>query len=90
MGPMVRVLSTMMTSNSSIKSIPIWVWIVPSVALVVATARLPYGYYTFTRIRDLRRSFLDCVDRVQQSHTIPDLVLIIVAVVFNPVRRSIG
>ena len=34
----------------NIKSIPRLVWLVPVVLLVVATSRLPYGYYTFTRI----------------------------------------
>lgn len=29
------------------KSIPQWVWVVPAILLVIAVARLPYGYYTF-------------------------------------------
>ena len=32
------------------KSIPWWVWLIPIALLLIATARLPYGYYTFTRI----------------------------------------
>jgi hypothetical protein len=32
------------------KSIPWWLWFVAIVLLVVATERMPYGYYTFTRI----------------------------------------
>ena len=35
---------------SNLKSIPWWVWIIPTAFLLVAMARLPYGYYTFTRI----------------------------------------
>jgi hypothetical protein len=31
------------------KSIPWWLWLLPVALLVIATARLPYGYYTFTR-----------------------------------------
>ena len=34
----------------NMKEIPRIVWIVPTILLVIATARLPYGYYTFTRI----------------------------------------
>jgi hypothetical protein len=33
-----------------LKSIPWWIWLIPTVLLLVATAHLPYGYYTFTRI----------------------------------------
>lgn len=32
------------------KSIPRWLWIIPIVLLLVATIRMPYGYYTLTRI----------------------------------------
>lgn len=32
------------------KSIPWWLWLIPIAALLIATARMPYGYYTFTRI----------------------------------------
>ena len=32
------------------KSIPWWLWLVPIAVLLTATAKLPYGYYTFTRI----------------------------------------
>ncbi len=35
---------------SNLKSIPWWIWLMPSILLLVATARLPYGYYTLTRI----------------------------------------
>lgn len=30
--------------------LPRWVWIVPAALLLIATARLPYGYYMFLRI----------------------------------------
>jgi hypothetical protein len=33
-----------------LKSIPWFVWVIPAVMLLIATARLPYGYYTFMRI----------------------------------------
>ena len=32
------------------KSVPWWLWLIPVALLLAATARLPYGYYTFTRI----------------------------------------
>ena len=32
------------------KSIPWWLWLIPVAVLLLATARMPYGYYTFTRI----------------------------------------
>src|ERR1035441_6938109 len=37
-------------SAMSMKSLPRAVWIVPAILLAIAVARLPYGYYTFTRI----------------------------------------
>jgi uncharacterized protein DUF6804 len=33
-----------------VDSIPWWLWLVPIVLLFVATERMPYGYYTLTRI----------------------------------------
>lgn len=35
---------------SSINRIPWWVWLIPAALLIIATSRLPYGYYTFLRI----------------------------------------
>jgi hypothetical protein len=32
------------------KSLPWWLWLIPVVMLLIATARMPYGYYTLTRI----------------------------------------
>ena|SRR5271155_6210391 len=33
-----------------VKSIPRWIWLIPVAVLLLATARLPYGYYTVLRI----------------------------------------
>ncbi len=33
-----------------LKSIPWWLWLIPIVLLFIATEKMPYGYYTFTRI----------------------------------------
>jgi hypothetical protein len=32
------------------KSIAWWLWLIPVALLLAATARLPYGFYNFTRI----------------------------------------
>jgi hypothetical protein len=32
------------------KSIPWCLWLIPIAVLLIATQRLPYGYYTITRI----------------------------------------
>jgi hypothetical protein len=32
------------------KQIPWWLWLIPIALLVLATAKMPYGYYTVTRI----------------------------------------
>jgi hypothetical protein len=33
-----------------VSSIPWWLWLAPIALLLLATARMPYGYYTVTRI----------------------------------------
>jgi hypothetical protein len=39
-----------MSAPVQFKSIPWWLWFIPIVALIIATQRMPFGYYTFTRI----------------------------------------
>jgi hypothetical protein len=39
-----------MEPRAQISKIPMAVWLLPSAMLVIALARLPYGYYTLTRI----------------------------------------
>jgi len=34
----------------NLKSIPWWIWLIPTAFLVLAIARMPLGYYTVTRI----------------------------------------
>lgn len=70
----------------NIKSIPRLVWLVPVVLLIVATSRLPYGYYTFMRIVTCGIAaviaFAGFRDRpVVQAWS---LLLALVAVLFNP------
>jgi hypothetical protein len=38
------------TTPIRVNSIPWWLWLVPIALLCLATARMPYGYYTLTRI----------------------------------------
>ena len=44
----------------TMKSIPPLVWIVLAILLIAAILRLPYGYYTFTRIVICGGAALDC------------------------------
>ena len=39
-----------MSVNLNMKAIPRIAWIAPALLLLIAVWRLPYGYYTFTRI----------------------------------------
>jgi hypothetical protein len=40
----------MSARGAEMKSMPLLVWLAPAALLVIAVARLPYGYYTFMRI----------------------------------------
>jgi hypothetical protein len=69
-----------------LKSIPMIVWFAPVVLLVIATAHLPYGYYTFTRIVTSGTAaliaFVVLQERpVTQMWLVP---LALIAVLFNP------
>jgi|HubBroStandDraft_6_1064221.scaffolds.fasta_scaffold345458_2 hypothetical protein len=71
----------------NIKSIPRLVWLVPVVLLVVATSRLPYGYYTFMRIVTCGVAgviaYAGFRDRaVDQAWSV---LLALIAVLFNPI-----
>ena len=35
---------------SEVKTIPWWVWLIPIALLLLATARMPYGFYTILRL----------------------------------------
>jgi hypothetical protein len=69
-----------MKSNSRL------VWIVPAILLVAATARLPYGYYTFTRIVTCGTAALLAVlgFRERSGAQAWFVLLSIIAVLFNP------
>jgi uncharacterized protein DUF6804 len=69
------------------KSIPRVVWLVPPIVLVIATARLPYGYYTFARIVTCGIATLIAVAGFFERPAVQawSVLLILVAVLFNPV-----
>jgi Family of unknown function (DUF6804) len=69
------------------KSIPRVVWIVPTILLVIATARLPYGYYTFTRIVTCGIPAWIAYAGFQEGPAIKvwSIALALIAVLFNPI-----
>jgi hypothetical protein len=69
------------------KSIPRVLWLVPPLVLVIATARLPYGYYTFTRIVTCGIAALIAAAGFFERAAVQvwSVLLILVAVLFNPV-----
>ncbi len=70
------------------KSIPWWVWLVPIVMLFIATERMPYGYYTFTRIVVCGFAALLAYVAWEEETTesgIWAVILALVAVLFNPI-----
>jgi len=69
------------------KSIPRIVWIVPAILLVIATAKLPYGYYTFTRIVTCGIAAWIAFVGFQEAPAIKawSVALALIAVLFNPI-----
>jgi hypothetical protein len=75
------------TPGMKLKSIPVLVWIVPTILLVAAVARLPYGYYTFTRIVTCGAAALLLAAvgfRERPAVQAWSVVLALIAVLFNP------
>jgi hypothetical protein len=68
------------------KSIPRVVWLVPAIILVIATARLPYGYYTFTRFVTCGVATLIAIVGFQERPIVQtwSVLLALIAVLFNP------
>lgn len=68
------------------RSIPRFVWIVPAVLLAVAVARLPYGYYTFTRVVTSGAAILIAIAGFEER--LPNrgwsVLFVLTAVLFNP------
>jgi hypothetical protein len=69
------------------KSIPWWLWLIPIAILLIATQKLPYGYYTITRIVVCGfAGFLAWMGWEESSASRGwSTVLGIVAVLFNPI-----
>jgi hypothetical protein len=70
------------------KSIPWWLWLAPIVLLAVATARMPYGYYTFTRIVVCASAALIAYISWKESENVISrlwaVMFGLIAVLFNP------
>ena len=43
-------LATAWEGKMQFRSVPWWLWLIPIGVLLIATSRMPYGFYTFTRI----------------------------------------
>ena len=76
-----------MNSVSKTVMLPRMVWIVPVVLLVVAVARLPYGYYTFTRIVTCGAAILIAIVGFKDRPVVPvwAVLMLVIAVLFNPI-----
>jgi hypothetical protein len=70
----------------NIKSIPRIVWALPPILLVLAILRLPYGYYTFTRIVTCGiAAFIATIGfRERPAVQAWSVLLLAIAVLFNP------
>ena len=75
-----------MSVNLNMKAIPRIVWIAPALLLLIAVWRLPYGYYTFTRIVTCVASVLIAVVGMQERAVVQTwtILLLAIAVLFNP------
>ncbi len=75
------------TTPIRVNSVPWWLWLAPIVLFLVATERMAYGYYTFTRVAicgfAFFVAFIGWGDRVA-SH-IWSVILGAIAVLFNPI-----
>ena len=69
------------------KSIPWWLWLIPIALLLIATAKMPYGYYTFTRIVvcGLAAVFAFVAWGGGPVSRIWSVIFALVAVLFNPI-----
>lgn len=77
---------TVLSANMRMASIPRLLWIIPVLLLVIATWRLPYGYYTFTRIVTCGVALLIAIVGFQERPTVHawSLMFVGMAVLFNP------
>jgi hypothetical protein len=75
-----------MIVNLNMKAIPRIVWIAPTLLLLIAVWRLPYAYYTFTRIVACGASVLIAIAGMQERAVVQTwtILLLAIAVLFNP------
>lgn len=70
------------------KSISWWLWLIPIALLVIATVRLPYGYYTLMRIVVCEFAgyfaYVAWEEKVSASRSWA-IVFGLIAVLFNPI-----
>ena len=71
----------------TVSAIPSWIWLIPIALVLIATARLPYDYYTFTRLVVCAfAAFVAFFNFVEDTaHRAWPVVLGLIAVLFNPV-----
>jgi hypothetical protein len=71
-----------------IKNIPWWLWLLPMAILFIATQRMPYGYYTFTRVVICGVAALLAFVSWQEENSTSKMwsaAFALVAVLFNPI-----
>ena len=75
------------TTFMRLSSMPWWLWLFPIVLLLLATERMPYGYYTLTRIVvcgfALFLAFVGWEDGVLRR--VWSAILCGIALLFNPI-----
>ena len=73
-----------------LNSSPWWLWLIPIVVLIIATTKMPYEYYTFTRITICGFAVFFAVAGWAGSplSRICSAILGLVAVLFNPVMMA--
>lgn len=71
----------------SLKSVPWFVWLIPAVLLLIAIARLPYGYYTFLRVVVCAVALLIAYTgwESRTSAQVWAVLFVLIAILFNPI-----
>ncbi len=74
--------------TATIERLPRLVWIVPAILLAVAVARLPYGYYTLTRIVACSAAIVIAVASHRKGEAAGEAwaaVFCVLAILLNPI-----
>jgi hypothetical protein len=77
-----------MIADHNLRSIPCIIWMIPVIILLIACGRLPYGYYTFTRVATSGIAISIAIFGLRERHLLKawSLVFFAIAVLFNPAR----